>query len=174
MLLRFHTQTAGSTLTAQQPENNVARVTIQALAAVMGGTQSLHTNSMDEALWLPTEKAVRVALRTQQTLRMNRVWLTGRSAGWFVCGGILTDEIAKQASEYIQKIDEMGGALKAIENGYIQSEIQESAYQYQKAVENKQAIVVGVNEFGIDEKIEWKAWRLTLKLRKTRLQSLIH
>jgi len=174
MLLRFHTQTAGSTLTAQQPENNVARVTIQALAAVMGGTQSLHTNSMDEALWLPTEKAVRVALRTQQIIaHESGVADTVDPLGGSYVVEYLTDEIARQVSEYIQKIDEMGGALKAIESGYIQNEIQESAYQYQKAVENKQVIVVGVNEFGIDEKIELESLAVNLEVEKNQIAKLI-
>jgi methylmalonyl-CoA mutase, N-terminal domain len=154
-MLRFHTQTGGSTLTAQQPENNVVRVALQALAAVMGGTQSLHTNSMDEALWLPTEKAVRVALRTQQVI----AYESGAAdtidplAGSYVIE-YLTDEIEKQAGEYISKIDEFGGAMAAIEQGYIQGEIQEAAYRYQKAVEEKEQIVVGLNAFRIDEKIE--------------------
>jgi methylmalonyl-CoA mutase, N-terminal domain len=154
-MLRFHTQTGGSTLTAQQPENNVVRVALQALAAVMGGTQSLHTNSMDEALWLPTEKAVRVALRTQQVI----AYESGAAdtidplAGSYVIE-YLTDEIEKQAGEYISKIDEFGGAMAAIEQGYIQGEIQEAAYRYQKAVEEREQIVVGLNAFHIDEKIE--------------------
>ena len=147
-MLRFHTQTAGSTLTAQQPENNIVRVTLQALAAVLGGTQSLHTNSMDEALALPSERAVRVALRTQQIIAHE----TGVAdtvdplAGSYVIEQ-LTDEIEKRAGEYIEKIDRLGGALPAIERGYIQAEIQEAAYRHQKAVENKEQIVVGVNDF---------------------------
>jgi len=146
--LRFHTQTAGSTLTAQQPENNVVRVTLQALAAVLGGTQSLHTNSMDEALWLPTEKSVRVALRTQQIL----AYESGVADSVDPLGGsylieYLTDEIEKRAEEYLARIDEMGGALKAIEQGYIQNEIQNAAYAAQQAIERKEQIVVGVNAF---------------------------
>ncbi|MEN8171772.1 MAG: methylmalonyl-CoA mutase family protein, partial [Chloroflexota bacterium] len=153
--LRFHTQTAGSTLTAQQPENNVARVTLQALAAVMGGTQSLHTNSMDEALWLPTEKSVRVALRTQQVIahESGAADSIDPLAGSYLVEE-LTDQIERGAERYIAKIDGMGGALAAVERGYTQSEIQEAAYQYQRAVENHQQIVVGVNEFEVDEKIE--------------------
>jgi len=153
--LRFHTQTAGSTLTAQQPENNVARVTLQALAAVMGGTQSLHTNSMDEALWLPTEKSVRVALRTQQVIAHESGIADSIDplAGSYLVEE-LTDEIERQAEQYIEKIDAMGGALAAIERGYTQGEIQEAAYQYQRAVENHQQIVVGVNAFEVDEQIE--------------------
>ena len=153
--LRFHTQTAGSTLTAQQPENNVARVTMQALAAVFGGTQSLHTNSMDEALWLPTEKAVRVALRTQQIIahESGAADTVDPLAGSYLVEN-LTDEIEARAAEYIQRIDDMGGALSAIENGYIQSEIQKDAYNYQRAVESGEEIVVGLNAFQVDEDIE--------------------
>jgi methylmalonyl-CoA mutase N-terminal domain/subunit len=154
-MLRFHTQTAGSTLTAQQPENNVVRVALQALAAVLGGTQSLHTNSMDEALWLPTEKAVRVALRTQQVI----AYESGAAdsidplAGSYLVE-YLTDEIERRAAAYIQKIDDMGGALAAIEQGYIQDEIQNAAYGFQQAVERGQEIVVGVNAFQVDERLD--------------------
>jgi methylmalonyl-CoA mutase N-terminal domain/subunit len=153
--LRFHTQTAGSTLTAQQPENNVVRVALQALAAVMGGTQSLHTNSMDEALWLPTEKAARVALRTQQIIAHESgvADTVDPLAGSYVIEH-LTDEVENKASAYIQHIDDLGGALEAIENGYIQGEIQESAYQVQRAIEREEEIVVGVNAFQIDEEQE--------------------
>jgi methylmalonyl-CoA mutase N-terminal domain/subunit len=154
-MLRFHTQTAGSTLTAQQPENNVVRVTLQALAAVMGGTQSLHTNSMDEALWLPTEKSVQVALRTQQVIAYESgvADTVDPLAGSYVVE-YLTDEIERQAAEYIRKIDEIGGALSAIERGYMQNEIQDAAYQYQRAVEKKEQVVVGVNAFQKDETLE--------------------
>jgi methylmalonyl-CoA mutase, N-terminal domain len=154
-MLRFHTQTAGSTLTAQQPENNVVRVALQALAAVMGGTQSLHTNSMDEALWLPTKKAVRVALRTQQVIAFESgvADTIDPLAGSYLVEH-LTDEIESQAQAYIQKIDDMGGALAAIEAGYIQDEIQNAAYRFQQAVDHKEEIVVGVNSFQVDEKIE--------------------
>ena len=151
-MLRFHTQTAGSTLTAQQPENNVVRVTLQALAAVMGGTQSLHTNSMDEALWLPTEKSVRVALRTQQVIAYESgVGDTIDPLGGSFVIEHLTDEIARQAQEYLQKIDDLGGALAAIENGYMQNEIQDAAYEYQRSVERKEQVVVGVNQFQTEE-----------------------
>lgn len=154
-MLRFHTQTAGSTLTAQQPENNVVRVTLQALAAVMGGTQSLHTNSMDEALWLPTEKSVRVALRTQQIIAYESgVADTIDPLGGAYAVEYLTDEIARQAQDYIQKIDDLGGAMAAIENGYLQNEIQEAAYQYQRAVEKKEQVVVGVNQFQTNEVLQ--------------------
>jgi methylmalonyl-CoA mutase, N-terminal domain len=150
--LRFHTQTAGSTLTAQQPENNVVRVTLQALSAVFGGTQSLHTNSMDEALWLPTEKAVRVALRTQQIIAYESGVADSVDplAGSYLIE-YLTDEIEKGASDYIAKIDDMGGALQAIEKSYMQNEIQNAAYVAQQAIEKKEQIVVGVNQFTVDE-----------------------
>jgi methylmalonyl-CoA mutase N-terminal domain/subunit len=150
--LRFHTQTAGSTLTAQQPENNVVRVTLQALSAVLGGTQSLHTNSMDEALWLPTEKSVRVALRTQQILAYESGVADSVDplAGSYLIES-LTDEIETHAGEYIAKIDDMGGALAAIERGYMQNEIQNAAYAAQQAIERKEEIVVGVNQFQVEE-----------------------
>jgi methylmalonyl-CoA mutase N-terminal domain/subunit len=154
-ILRFHTQTAGSTLTAQQPENNIVRVTLQALAAVMGGTQSLHTNSMDEALWLPTEKSVRVALRTQQIIAYESgvANTIDPLAGSYVVE-YLTDEIEKRAMEYICKIDDMGGALAAIDTGYLQTEIQEAAYEYQKEIESKRQVVVGVNAFQTEESLQ--------------------
>jgi methylmalonyl-CoA mutase N-terminal domain/subunit len=150
--LRFHTQTAGSTLTAQQPENNVVRVTLQALSAVLGGTQSLHTNSMDEALWLPTEKSVRVALRTQQIIAYESGVADSIDplAGSYLIEH-LTDEIEKGALDYIAKIDEMGGALQSIERGFMQNEIQNAAYAAQQAIERKEDIVVGVNQFNVDE-----------------------
>jgi methylmalonyl-CoA mutase N-terminal domain/subunit len=150
--LRFHTQTAGSTLTAQQPENNVVRVTLQALSAVLGGTQSLHTNSMDEALWLPTEKAVRVALRTQQIIAHESGVADSVDplAGSYLIE-YLTDEIENLALDYIAKIDDMGGALQAIEKGFMQNEIQNAAYAAQQAIERKEQIVVGVNAFEVKE-----------------------
>jgi len=152
--LRFHTQTAGSTLTAQQPENNIVRVTLQALAAVLGGTQSLHTNSMDEALWLPTEKSVRVALRTQQVIAHESgvVESIDPLAGSYLVE-TLTDEIERLAEEYIRKIDVIGGALKAIEQGFIQREIQDAAYAAQLAIEKGEQVVVGVNQFQMDEEV---------------------
>jgi methylmalonyl-CoA mutase N-terminal domain/subunit len=154
MMLRFHTQTGGSTLTAQQPENNVVRVSLQALAAVLGGTQSLHTNSMDEALWLPTEKSVRVALRTQQIIAHESgvADTIDPLAGSYLIE-YLTDEIERLAMEYIHKIDELGGALKAIEQGYIQGEIQDASYHTQQSIEQGGQLVVGVNAFQSDEKI---------------------
>ncbi|NLJ33101.1 MAG: methylmalonyl-CoA mutase family protein [Firmicutes bacterium] len=150
--LRFHTQTAGCALTAQQPDNNVVRVTLQALAAVLGGTQSLHTNSRDEALALPSEDSVRIALRTQQIIA-HESGVTNTidplAGSYFVES--LTDEIETKAREYIEKIDALGGAVKAIEQGFIQREIQESAYQYQKSVEAGDRVVVGVNKFQLKE-----------------------
>ena len=152
--LRFHTQTAGSTLTAQQPECNVVRVSLQALSAVLGGTQSLHTNSMDEALWLPTEKSVRVALRTQQIIACESGVADSIDplAGSYLIEH-LTDEIEKESTDYISKIDEMGGALTAIERGYMQNEIQNAAYAAQQAIERGEQVVVGVNQFQVDEKL---------------------
>ncbi|HHU22485.1 MAG TPA: methylmalonyl-CoA mutase family protein [Clostridiales bacterium] len=151
MMLRFHTQTAGSTLTAQQPDNNIIRVTIQTLAAVLGGTQSLHTNSRDEALALPTEDSVRIALRTQQIVAYESgvADTIDPLAGSYYIES-LTDSLEKQALEYIAKIDEMGGAVKAIEQGYMQREIADSAYNYQMQVESGEKIVVGMNSFKID------------------------
>lgn len=151
-MLRFHTQTAGSTLTAQQPEVNVVRTTIQALAAVLGGTQSLHTNSMDEALSLPTEQAARVALRTQQVIaHESGVANTVDPLAGSYAIEELTTQLERLAEDYIKKIDDMGGMLRAIETGYVQREIQEAAYEYQKAVEREDATVVGVNRFRIEE-----------------------
>ena len=151
-MLRFHTQTAGSTLTAQQPEVNVIRTTLQALAAVLGGTQSLHTNGRDEALSLPTEDAARIALRTQQVIaHESGVADIVDALGGSYAIESLTNEIEKRAVEYITKIDEMGGMLAAIEAGYVQREIERAAYDYQKAVEAQTEIVVGVNRFQIAE-----------------------
>ncbi len=148
LLLRFHAQTAGSSLTAQQPENNIVRVAIQALAAVLGGCQSLHTNSLDEALALPTENAALIALRTQQIIA-HETGVTNTVdpvAGSYAIES-LTNEIETAAEAYIAKIDAMGGMLKAIESGYVQSEIQKAAYEYQRSVERHEQVVVGVNEF---------------------------
>ena len=152
MMLRFHTQTAGCTLTAQQPDNNVVRVAMQTLAAVLGGTQSLHTNSRDEALALPTEDSVRIALRTQQIVAYESgVTETADPLAGSYYIESLTDQIEQKAVEYLNKIDELGGAAKAIEKGYIQKEIQDSAYKYQKEIEAGERIVVGVNKFQIKE-----------------------
>ncbi|MCC7358794.1 MAG: methylmalonyl-CoA mutase family protein [Anaerolineales bacterium] len=151
-MLRFHTQTGGSTLTAQQPLNNVVRVALQALAAVLGGTQSLHTNSLDEALALPSESAVRVALRTQQIIAHEAgvADTIDPLAGAYAIES-LTDEIEQRATAYLAQIDALGGALRAIEAGFMQREIQDAAYRWQQAVERKEAIVVGVNEFQSEE-----------------------
>ncbi|MBF0104161.1 MAG: methylmalonyl-CoA mutase [Deltaproteobacteria bacterium] len=153
--LKFHTQTGGSTLTAQQIDNNVVRVAYQALSAVLGGTQSLHTNSRDEALALPTEQSAMIALRTQQILA-HETGVTDTAdplAGSYFVES-LTDEIEKRAMEYITKIDEMGGAVKAVESGYMQREIQSAAYEYQKSLEQKDRTVVGVNDYVLTEKIK--------------------
>ncbi|MBO9308410.1 MAG: methylmalonyl-CoA mutase family protein [Chloroflexi bacterium] len=160
--LRFHAQTGGSTLTAQQPMNNIARVTVQALAAILGGTQSLHTNSMDEALALPTESAVQVALRTQQILAYESgvADTVDPLAGSYYVEA-LTDEIEARARRYIEQIDALGGALAAIECGYIQSEIQEAAYAYQQAVERGEQIVVGVNKFTVPEETPIETLRVS-------------
>jgi methylmalonyl-CoA mutase, N-terminal domain len=151
-MLRFHTQTAGSTLTAQQPENNIVRTAIQALAAVLGGTQSLHTNSFDEALALPTEQSARIALRTQQIIGYESgvpQTIDPLAGSCFVES--LTNEIERRAAEYLGKIEVMGGMLKAIERGYVQQEIQNAAYEYQQAVDRGDAVVVGVNRFELEE-----------------------
>jgi len=178
--LRFHTQTAGSTLTAQQPENNVVRVSLQALSAVLGGTQSLHANSMDEALWLPTEKSARVALRTQQIIACESGVADSIDplAGSYLVE-YLTDEIEKGALDYIAKIDEMGGALQSIERGFMQNEIQNAAYAAQQEIERKEQVVVGVNQFqvkeemtlerlSVDPAIEMNQREKLRKLRETR------
>jgi methylmalonyl-CoA mutase, N-terminal domain len=178
--LRFHTQTAGSTLTAQQPENNVVRVTLQALSAVLGGTQSLHTNSMDEALWLPTEKSVRVALRTQQVIAYESGVADSVDplAGSYLIE-TLTDEIERLASDYIARIDSLGGAMNGIEQGYQANEIQNAAYEAQMAIEHGEQVVVGVNQFQVKEEmslerqtidpaIEAEARERLKKLRETR------
>ncbi|MBA2704581.1 MAG: methylmalonyl-CoA mutase [Blastocatellia bacterium] len=147
-MLRFHTQTAGSSLTAQQPKVNIVRTTIQALAAVLGGTQSLHTNAMDEALALPTEEAARLALRTQQVIAYESgVADTADPLAGSYAIEQLTHEIEDRASNYLERIDAMGGMLRAIETGYVQKEIQESAYRYQRAIEKEESVVVGVNRF---------------------------
>jgi methylmalonyl-CoA mutase N-terminal domain/subunit len=152
MMLRFHTQTSGSSLTAQQPDNNVVRVTLQALAAVLGGTQSLHTNSRDEALALPTEESVRIALRTQQILAHESgvASTVDPLAGSYYVES-MTDSIEQEAEEYIDRIEDMGGMVRAIEGGFVQKEIQDTAYKYQKEVETGERVVVGVNRFTVDD-----------------------
>jgi len=171
--LRFHTQTAGSTLTAQQPENNVARVALQALAAVFGGTQSLHTNSMDEAHGLPTEDAVRVALRTQQIIAFESgvTETIDPLAGSYMIEH-LTDEIERRAQDYIRMIDEMGGALAAVESGYIQREIQEAAYRTQQEIEHDEMIVVGVNAFHTDPPMRLKRLEVNPAIEHAQRQRL--
>jgi len=152
LLMRFHTQTAGCSLTAQQPENNIVRTAFQALSAVLGGTQSLHTNSMDETLALPSEKAVRIALRTQQLIAHETGVVNSADplAGSYMVEA-KTSELEEQAEEYFRQIDELGGVVKAIEKGFFQKEISRAAYQYQKAVENRRKIVVGVNEYVMEK-----------------------
>lgn len=173
MMLRFHTQTAGSTLTAQQIDNNVIRVTIQTLAAVLGGTQSLHTNSRDEALALPTEDSVRLALRTQQIVAYESgVCDTVDPLGGSFYIEALTDEIEKRVFEYINRIEDMGGAAKAIERGYIQKEISDSAYRYQMEVESKDRIVVGVNKFTIDERKNRSILKVSKDIEKKQVEAL--
>jgi len=173
MRLRFHTQTGGSTLTAQQPENNVIRVTMQALAAVLGGTQSLHTNSLDEALALPTERAVRTALRTQQIIaHESGVADTVDPLGGSYLIEHLTGEIENAAAAYIRKIDDMGGALQAIEQGYIQTEIQNAAYDYQRAVESGEQKIVGVNIFENEETLDLETLRVDPQIEQDQRQRL--
>jgi methylmalonyl-CoA mutase N-terminal domain/subunit len=152
MMLRFHTQTGGSTLTAQQPYNNISRVTVQTLAAVLGGTQSLHTNGFDEALSLPTEAAAAIALRTQQIVAFESGapdTVDPLAGSYFIES--LTDEVEAAAWKLIEKIDAMGGSVAAIEQGFIQDEIAKSAYEYQRQIENGEKIIVGVNKFQAEE-----------------------
>ncbi|MCO5191633.1 MAG: methylmalonyl-CoA mutase family protein, partial [Anaerolineae bacterium] len=171
--LRFHTQTGGSTLTAQQPVNNVARVALQAMAAVLGGTQSLHTNSMDEALALPTEQAARTALRTQQIIAHESGvadTIDPLAGSYYV--EHLTDELERLAIAYIDHIDAMGGMLAAIEAGYVNREIQEASYQFQQALEKNEAIVVGVNKFAEEETVEPDLLRLDPAIEATQREKL--
>lgn len=171
--LRFHTQTGGSTLTAQQPENNIVRVALQAMAAVLGGTQSLHTNGMDEALALPTEKAVEIALRTQQIIaHESGVADTVDPLGGSYYIEALTDTIEAQAMEYIAKIDQLGGALRAVEEGFIQREIQEAAYRTQRAIEQNNQIVIGVNQYQTDESIKPELLRVDEQVRIDQMAAL--
>jgi methylmalonyl-CoA mutase N-terminal domain/subunit len=165
MMLRFHTQTAGSTLTAQQPDNNIVRTTLQALAAVLGGTQSLHTNSRDEALSLPTEESAMIAIRTQQIIAYesgSADTVDPLAGSYFIEN--LTDEIEQRSFEYIDKIDEMGGAVAAVKNKYFQNEIAASAYKFQQKVEKEQEIIVGVNKFRIGEEPSRDILRVDEKL----------
>jgi methylmalonyl-CoA mutase N-terminal domain/subunit len=173
LLLRFHAQTAGSSLTAQQPENNIVRVAIQALAAVLGGCQSLHTNSMDEALALPTEDAALIALRTQQIIA-NETGVANTTdpvAGSYAIEH-LTNEIESGALAYIEKIDSMGGMLRAIESGFVQGEIQRAAYEYQRAVETKEQVVVGVNDFVAEEERGIPTLRIEPQIEREQIERL--
>jgi len=173
MMLRFHTQTAGSTLTAQQIENNIVRVTIQTLAAVLGGTQSLHTNSKDEALALPTELSVRTALRTQQIVAYESGaanTIDPLAGSYYV--EALTDQIEKEAIDYINKIDSLGGMIAAIENGFVQSEIQKSAYEFEKQLESGDKIVVGINKFQLEEDQQPELLKIDLKIQEQQIAFL--
>jgi methylmalonyl-CoA mutase N-terminal domain/subunit len=172
-MLRFHTQTAGSTLTAQQPENNIVRTAIQALSAVLGGTQSLHTNSFDEALALPTEQSARIALRTQQIIGYESgvpQTIDPLAGSYYIES--LTNEIERRAAEYLGKIEVLGGMLKAIERGYIQQEIQNAAYEYQQAVDDGSAVVVGVNRFELEQEKPIPIQRIDEALEAKQVQRL--
>jgi len=173
MMLRFHTQTAGSSLTAQQPDVNVVRVALQAMAAVLGGTQSLHTNSRDEALGLPTEESARLALRTQQIIA-NETGVTSVADPF--CGSVyiedLTDRIEQGARDYLERIESMGGTLAAIESGYIQTEIQNAAYAYQQSVEHCETVVVGVNKFRQEEGTALVTFRMDPALERQQVDRL--
>src|SRR5881392_354354 len=173
LMMRFHTQTAGSTLTAQQPEVNVVRTTMQALAAVLGGTQSLHTNAMDEALALPTEDAARLALRTQQVIAYESgvADTVDPLAGSYAIEE-LTSEVERRVVDYLHKIDALGGTLHAIETGYIQREIQNSAYEYQRAIETDDAIIVGVNQFQSEEESKVKTLRVDPAIEQEQIERL--
>lgn len=173
MMLRYHVQTDGFTLTEQQPLNNIVRVTIQALAAVLGGCQSLHTNSFDEALALPTEKAVQVALRTQQIIaHESGVPDTVDPLGGSYYVEWLTSQIEKEATGYIDEIDKMGGALKAIEKGYIQKEIANSAYRYQRAVDSGEQVIVGVNKFMTEDEYAPETLEIGMEMEKKQTERL--
>jgi methylmalonyl-CoA mutase N-terminal domain/subunit len=173
MMLRFHTQTGGSTLQAQQPENNIVRVTLQALSAVMGGTQSLHTNGFDEALSLPTEAAARTALRTQQIIAFESgvIDSVDPMAGSYLVES-LTDEVEQKAWDYIRQIDEMGGSVKAIESGFMQREIADASYRYQKAIENGSKTIVGVNKFTVDAEEQAPSFKIDDNIRVAQIQKL--
>ena len=173
MMLRFHTQTAGSTLTAQQVDNNIVRVTVQTLAAVLGGTQSLHTNSRDEALALPTEDSVRIALRTQQIVAEESGvanTIDPLAGSYYV--EAMTDLIEKEASEYISKIDALGGMTEAINSGFVQNEIQKSAYKYEMEIEEKERIIVGVNKYKINETEPKDILKIDMKVQEEQIKFL--
>ena len=174
MMIRFHTQTAGCTLTARQPSNNIVRVAFQALAAVLGGTQSLHTNSMDEALCLPSEEAVQIALRTQQLIAYESGvcdTIDPLAGSYYV--EALTQEMDQKAESYIKMIDDMGGAAAAIEKGFVQREIQDSAYQYQREIEDGKRIVVGMNRFEVEEEKPTNLLRVDPTVRISQVEKLI-
>lgn len=171
--LRFHTQTGGSTLTAQQPDNNIVRVTLQALAAVLGGTQSLHTNSRDEALALPTEESARIALRTQQIIaHESGVADTVDPLGGSYYVEALTDEIEEKVMDYLERIKEYGGAVQAIEEGFMQREIQQNAYETQKRIENGEEIIVGLNRFTVEEDVNPELLKVDEALGKEQIENL--
>lgn len=173
MMLRFHTQTGGSTLTAQQPHNNIVRVAMQGLSAVLGGTQSLHTNGYDEALALPTEEAARIAIRTQQLLAYESGvgdTVDPLEGSYFI--EALTDEVEKKSLEYIERIDKMGGAVSAIESGFIQNEIADSAYKYQHKIETGEKIIVGLNKFTVDEHPKENIFRVDDSIRQLQSEKL--
>jgi methylmalonyl-CoA mutase N-terminal domain/subunit len=173
MMLRFHTQTGGSTLTAQQPLNNISRVTIQTVAAVLGGTQSLHTNGYDEALSLPTEEAARIALRTQQVVAYES-GITDTAdplAGSYFVES-LTNEIERKAKEIMDQVDAMGGSVEAIENGYMQEQIAKSAYAYQRAIESGEKVIVGVNKFTIEQADHIPVFRIDSSIQQAQIEKL--
>ncbi len=173
MMLRFHTQTGGATLTAQQPMNNITRVTLQTLAAVLGGTQSLHTNGYDEALSLPTEEAARIALRTQQIVAFESGaadTVDPLAGSYFIEN--LTDEVEKKAWAIIEQIDAMGGSVAAIEQGYMQEQIAKSAYEYQRQIETGEKIIVGVNKFETDEKFKVKPFKIDDSIRQEQIDKI--
>jgi methylmalonyl-CoA mutase, N-terminal domain len=173
MMLRFHTQTAGSTLTAQQVDNNIVRVTVQTLAAVLGGTQSLHTNSKDEALALPTENSVRTALRTQQIVAYESGvtnTIDPLAGSWYI--ETMTDQIEEEANEYINKIDSIGGMVAAIEAGYVQTEIQKASYKFEKEVESGERIIVGRNKFQVKEDEQPELLKIDIKVQEEQIKFL--
>jgi methylmalonyl-CoA mutase N-terminal domain/subunit len=173
MMLRFHTQTAGATLTAQQPDVNVVRVALQALAAVLGGTQSLHTNSRDEALGLPTEKSARIALRTQQILAYETgVTRTADPVGGSWAIEEMTDRLEAEARDYLKRIAGIGGTLAAIERGYIQNEIQNAAYDYQRGIESGEIVIVGVNRYRQEDGAKIPTFKVDPELERQQVARL--
>ena len=173
MMLRFHSQTAGSTLTAQQVDNNIVRVTIQTLAAVLGGTQSLHTNSKDEALALPSEDSVRVALKTQQVVAEESGvtnTIDPLAGSYYV--EAMTDRIEKEAEDYINKIDAIGGMTEAIDIGFVQKEIQKASYKFEMEVESNERIIVGVNKYVVDETEKIDLLKIDMKVQEEQIKFL--